>query len=400
MSREIKNTEAVVQLCIVALRNIKPNAVLFAVLLPLCLSCLEPYPPPAETKNLNYLVVDGFIDADNGTATVALMRTVNVSTVEPPPAETAAAVMVEEEQGNIEALHETKPGIYTGSSLSLSFGKRYKLHIKTSTGGVYESDYINLKKTPPIDNINYMMVKDGLDITVNTHDETGNSRFYRWRYTETWEYHSIYASGYKFNSAHQVVERPFSERINVCWRTLPSSVIMVGSTKRLAEDRVDNFPLVHIPTGSIKLSVKYSILLKQEVLTEDAYNYWFNLQRNTESLGGLFDPLPSEIPGNIHSVSDPAEAVIGYFSGGSSVDKRIFINPQDLPLEIRFYHPPRCPMDSIFNKDLPTTSSSTLLIGELYGPMGPSPIGYSTASSECIDCRDLGGVLERPDFWE
>src|SRR5205085_5124378 len=139
-----------------------------------------------------------------------------------------------------------------------------------------------------------------------------------------------------------------------------------------------------IPKGSIKLSIKYSILLEQKALTEEAYNYWLNLKKNTESLGGLFDPLPSEITGNIHSLRNPNEAIIGYFSGGSVEKKRIFINANEIPASVSLYYPPQCVMDTISVKEIANIPSSTLLIDALY--MGPSIIGYLSAPAQCIDC--------------
>jgi hypothetical protein len=380
------------------MKTTKKYFILCSILVGLFASCLEPYSPPGGLSNVNHLVVDGFIDALTGSATVTLSRTVSISSADRPEPESKATLTIEDEQGTAQNLTEQESGIYGSTVLSLSFEKKYRLHIKTSGQEEYASDYVHLKRTPPIEDINYSFVDRGVQLNVNTGDPSGNTRFYYWRFTETWEYNSAYYSSFKFSPNHQVVLRPSEESLHTCWRTQHSSSILLGSTKQLAQDLVSNLPILLIPKGSIKLSIKYSMLLEQTALTEEAYNYWLNLQKNTESLGGLFDPLPSEITGNIHSLSNPEEPVIGYFSGGSVEKKRIFINANEIPSTVSYYYPPQCPMDTISIADIPKTSTSTLLITALY--MGPFIIGYTSSASQCIDCRvSGGGVLQKPDFW-
>jgi len=143
--------------------------------------------------------------------------------------------------------------------------------------------------------------------------------------------------------------------------------------------------------------VKYSILVKQQSLTKEAYNFWTQLKKSTESLGGLFDPLPSQVLGNMYSENNSAEPVLGYFSGGQTSEKRIFIQFSDLPPDLKLVMPPNCPIDTIVNDDI-RNYPNTFLIGS-YG--APFPLGYiKSEGPNCMDCRDDGGVLQRPDFWE
>jgi hypothetical protein len=141
--------------------------------------------------------------------------------------------------------------------------------------------------------------------------------------------------------------------------------------------------------------------VQQQTLTTEGYNYWSNLQKSTEQLGGLFDPLPSEVSGNIHCISNPSEKVIGFFSGGSTEEKRIFLLPRQLPEGMGYYNyrNPNCIADTILLADIPATDPATLLIDGIYPP-GRMLIGYTTSYASCIDCKYLGGVTQRPDFWE
>jgi hypothetical protein len=68
---------------------------------------------------------------------------------------------------------------------------------------------------------------------------------------------------------------------------------------------------------------------------------------------------------------------------------------------MRYYNSlnPNCVADTILLADIPTTDPNTLLIDGIYPP-GQLLIGYSTSYPSCIDCKYLGGVTQRPDFWK
>jgi hypothetical protein len=363
-------------------------------------ACIEPFQPPVSDEDVRFLVVDAYINSSDGTASARLSRTLPVASPELIPHESGALVSIEDENGTRYPLAESVNGQYSGVVSNISFTKQYRLLIQTPEEKQYSSDYINLQQTPPIDSISYSFVGDGLDLEVNTHDASGNARYFRWAWTETYEYNSTFSSIYMFTPT-QIVYRPFSEQIYVCWKTNASTNLLIGSTDRFKESVVSKFPIAFIPRSSIKFSRKYSIVVQQQTLTAEGYNYWSNLKKSTEQLGGLFDPLPSEIRGNIHGITNPSEKVIGFFSGGATEEKRIFLIPRQLPKGMGHYNSsdPNCPRDTILLADIPSTDRTTLLIDGIYPP-GQMLTGYTTSSRSCIDCRYLGGVTQKPDFWE
>ena len=66
-------------------------------------------------------------------------------------------------------------------------------------------------------------------------------------------------------------------------------------------------------------------------LDEQSYVYWLNVQKNSQSLGGLFDVQPSELTGNIHGVTNVNDPVVGYISACTIQERRLFIDNHDLP---------------------------------------------------------------------
>lgn len=364
-------------------------------------ACVEPYDPPVNDSDVSFLVVDGFINASNGVASVTLTRTQPVASFEPTPVESGAQLFIEEKNGLKYRLSESGNGKYSGIVPDIDFETQYRLLITTNNDKQYTSGFISLQQTPVIDSISYRYTRDGLELSVSTHDLAGQSKYYRWKYIETYEYNSNFNSVYMFTSVGVVDYRPPLQSIYTCWKTTRSTNILVGSTERLEESVVSRFPLTIIPDGAKQLSRKYSILVQQQTLSLEGYNYWLNLQKSTERLGGLFDPLPSEVSGNLQSVTNPEQTVIGFFSGGTVDEKRIFIAPADLPDEMGPYNyrNPLCVADTILVADLGNFLGSTLLVDGIYPLRGPI-IGYTTSSKPCVDCRDWGGVTVKPDFWD
>ena len=52
-------------------------------------------------------------------------------------------------------------------------------------------------------------------------------------------------------------------------------------------------------------------------IEEKAFKYWENIKKQIYAEGKLFDPLATQVCGNIKCISDPSRLVLGYFSTSS-----------------------------------------------------------------------------------
>lgn len=359
-------------------------------------SCIEPYYPPGGTQNIDNLVVDGFLNYSDSSSLVTLSKAAGLGNSAGPSPELNAAVQLEDETGKLYQLQEIGNGAYSIQKMDVNAALKYRLLIVRTNQERYESEFIELKIAPPIDSITYRksLQREGLNIYVNTHDETNNTKYYQWTYQETWEYNASFRSNYKVLDGKAVEQ---DEEMFTCWISKPSTEILVASSTQLTSDVIRNFQLMHIPVGSQKLSQKFSLEIQQRALTKDAYDFWTQLKKTTENLGSLFDPLPSQVIGNIKSSTNSDKEVLGYFSGGHVVKKRIFITFTDLPTDLQKYFSRYCPVDTIEVMRLKEYNNIDLI-----GPWG-SPVitGWLTSGyTTCMDCRGDGGQPIRPDFWE
>lgn len=391
---------------------------LSVVLMTLGTACKKPYLPHVVDASVNYLVVQGVVNAGSDSTFIRLSRTVKLSGQTKAAPETNAVVNVESDNGVTYPLIEQANGQYISPGLNLDASHKYRLRIKTSDAKVYLSDLVNVENSPPIDSINYVITPNGLNIDVNTHDPKNSTRYYRWEYQETWIIRSFYHSHYVSTGDTVVPRDEAHNSIWQCWQKDTSSNIILASSARLVNDVISKTPVIFIPSTSEKLSVEYSILVKQYALSSDAFNFWQNIKTNTEQIGTIFDVQPSEISGNIHCLTNPAEPVIGYLSVGSTVSNRIFISQRKLPAWDPILPYTYCQLvkDCCFY-DYPTREGEVNQVDEFMNPgfhenngpyyipidgigqVGAPPLGF-TASSDaiCVDCTTRG-TNKQPDFW-
>lgn len=362
--------------------------------------CVQAYVSPYKSPATGYLVVDGFISG-NGPTQYTLTRTTQLPGDSAVPVVTGAYLQVEGSDNSIYPLTEEGNGVYGTGALALNTALRYRLSISLPGGESYVSDYVPYKPTPPIDSVNWVQDSGGVTIYVNTHDPGNGSRYYQWSYDQTWEYHSGASSAFTYlPSSNTVVPRPDSSQNFTCWKDAPATAITIGTSALLAQDEIYLLPLVQIPTNSQQLSVEYSIIVRQYALTDSAYAFLSLMRQNTESLGSIFDAQPTQLTGNIHSVSNPNEQVIGYISAGTLQQERIFISNDQLRNWFYDYQcePPKIVADDPDSFAFYFAGQDYVPLYQNFGPTGPL-FGFFSNHASCVDCTIQGGATVKPTFW-
>ncbi|HET6993487.1 MAG TPA: DUF4249 domain-containing protein, partial [Chitinophagaceae bacterium] len=238
---------------------------------------------------------------------------------------------------------------------------------------------------------------------VNTHDPSGNTRYYRWEYDETWEIKSYHYSRYVYiRSSNTVRDRVFpAEDVSKGWKFANSTSILLASSARLQSDVIFEAPLTTIERGSEKLSVRYSILVRQYALDKAGYEFYDLMKKNTENIGGVFDVQPTEVKGNIRCVTDAKEPVIGYVSASTVSEKRIFVSALDLPFS--WHYAEYCPYYTVANHPdsfrLYFQNQRYQPYDAVYSQFSGLLVGYLSAEPQCVDCTARGATLTRPSYW-
>ncbi|THU41492.1 DUF4249 domain-containing protein [Niastella caeni] len=370
----------------------------------LLLCCKEKYDAPVHVPITGYLVIEGYISA-NGPAEIHLSRSIPLADSALLINETGSKMQLQGRDNSIYDFVNNGGGMYSINQLNLNSSQQYRLNIKTREGKEYASDYVKVRTAPSIDSVGWIRENgDDVQIYINTHDPRNDTWYYRWTTEETWEYHSDYYTSLDFNRTSDgrirgvKWRRPDMQRetsLYTCWQGENSTNLILGSSAKLSKDSIHK-PLISIPFGSWKLSVLYSLYVKQYALSKEEYQFLEKMKRNSEETGSVFGRQPSELKGNVRCLTNPSEPVVGFIGIANRQEKRIWIKRTDLPdwqyvMSCETYIVPLKPIDSseYYSYLMPVAPFE-------WGSGGM--ISYLGVTPSCVDCT-IRGTNRKPTFW-
>lgn len=382
-------------------------------------SCIEPYEINTGNYN-NLLVVDGLITNENKTHMVKLSRSVK-NLNQKAEKVSGARVFITDDLGNYFYLAESGEGVYVTDSTDLmpQTGRTYQLTIETPEGKSYVSSPTTMLPQTEIDNLYFRKDKEW-DLN-NQNENTGISIFLdglsykgayiRWTYEETWKFKIPYPSPYTFNDDRQLIQiTPINY---ICWKKNFSNNISVQAFGQFANEKIKDKKLLFIPTKlNDKLTMRYSVLVKQMSISKDEYYYWEKLKTANEEVGNVFGTQPFGVTGNISCLTDKEEPVLGYFQVASVATHRLYINSSELDiLDLPNYNSSgQCEIQSILVDrknywsvyeiyEKLVLNNSHRIIEPIYDLWGIQITGLILTDAICTDCS-LTGDPQKPYFWE
>lgn len=370
------------------MKFIKYISILYIILINV--GCKDPYYINVEARDLNVLVVEGKITGNTTPSYAYLTRTVNVNDRSELVVELGASVYVQDENGlAFELVYSNVNQRYEGFA-NTEMGKNYRIFIRTSEGKEFASAYTELLNTPDIGDINFERVYDGLALKLNTEDPTNKAKYFHWTFEEDWEIRSAYYSTVWYD---QITDRLVDSAMSTqfyCYKNSRSTSIILGTTDNLNSSKLVDHRFHLIANADDRLSVRYSILVRQYASSLEGYKFLDLMRKNTESIGSIFDPQPSELVGNVVCLNDPDERVLGFVDASIEKSKRIFIdNAQVENWNFRL---------NCVAYDVPT-DSTTFYFPAIYLPYDRGDRTIPSATNYCVDCRLRGGNNNKPAFW-
>ncbi|MCJ7448628.1 MAG: DUF4249 domain-containing protein [Bacteroidales bacterium] len=352
-------------------------------------SCIIQFIPEIE-EDKALLVVEGLITDQYRTNTIKVSTSLPLGKILVPKPVKGCKVSITDKHGMKYDLKESSPGTYITDSTKFhgQVNDIYTLTIQTNNR-TFVSNPMEMKPVPLIDSVYYEKTiidesnefgipLEGCQIYIDSHDPLKECLYFRWNFTETWEFHL-----------------PFSVPNRVCWKTNNSDKIFIKNTSLYNQARVTKFPIKFISNETDRLKVKYSILVTQYSLNKDEYTYWEKVKNVSENVGGLYDVTPMSIPSNIHCFEDPDEPVLGYFSVSALTQNRIFI--QDKFLGSPNFYSQCVPGDTVFGlKPIPGLNVSVWIIED--HTFAPPIYRITTPYRRCADCT-AEGFIRKPPFW-
>lgn len=310
-------------------------------------SCIDPYQVEVP-EGQQLLTVEGLIHTGPGPQSITITRSATYGSIfegliRPV---SGATVIVKDNEGKSTLLTEgleARGSYFTPSSFSAEIGKTYTLQIQTVEGKVYTSPAERAESVPKIENVGIKTVtipvkgettpRSGVQLIAEINDPADQNNFYFWR---------LGPSMYILQTRPDLfTPRPTPEKPDripepkpccaVCFKT----EITGNQSLFIAQD--DNFnglttriPAAFIEDDGLRFVNKMRVDLKQYSVSQEAFRFLRLVKQQAEISGSIFDPPPATIRGNMVSLDNPDEVVLGYFIVAGESTKRIYIDKSDL----------------------------------------------------------------------
>jgi hypothetical protein len=249
-----------------------------------------------------------------------------------------ADVKILDETGASTSLRETQKGVYqTPASFVGQVGKKYKVRILTINGKLIESTLDELKAPLPLSTFSYAFKNAEkvenmrFDLRASLQDKKGSEDFYFIKRQDFIQFLTTCPEPPPPPAPVPVCDCK-------CWQApqntqpiLISDFLLDGTSIPLALKPVDYQDLTDVV---VQLNV-YTV-------SKEAYMFWKRQEEQRTLGGGLFDKVPAQIIGNLRSVNDPGQQVVGYFLVGGLHRQRLKIDrfngiPEETNRKLGFY---------------------------------------------------------------
>lgn len=405
------------------------------------LSCVEEIELKSDGYFESALVVEAILTDELKTHKILLSRSYEISSVSP-ILEFGAKVSLVDENGVVIYFQEVQPGMYLSEiEFQAMPNIDYELVIILNNGDTIKSEKMQLTHQTQIDELyvqrgfNENNV-EGISVFVNSYDEQGSSKYYRFEYEETYKIVAplytplelvpndvqfpILNGELDFSDLEAIIEmlvvQKFrDEQEQICYNTINSNDIIQVNTNVFDEDRLDQFRIRFIGRNNYYIAHRYSILVRQYVQSLEGYTYYNLLNEFSQNENIFSESQTGQIEGNLFTMNEPSKFVIGFFEVSSVDEKRVYFNYSDLFPQAQapeyyttcddFFRPPLLEEDfahNITNSPLLDYLNSGMQLFDEVEDFNPSPFEnapFRLVIEPCGDCTYLGKNYP-PIWWE
>ncbi|MEL7002648.1 MAG: DUF4249 domain-containing protein [Bacteroidota bacterium] len=248
------------------------------------------------------------------------------------------------------ALVTVRTNYLTPDDFQAQLGRTYTLEIIVDDQ-IYRSEPQTIIPTPEIDSLrvifqeiptlNEFVPDSGFDIIASWKDDPGDD-FY------TWRINGIYRIATPQQPAPACcLFDPRDGGEDDCWileNDIEDNVAALSD--RFFNGQVATEKVGFIKDDGLRFASElvpgdkqYYVQVEQYRISEEAFNFYENIDIIASIDGEIFDPPPLGIRGNITNMADPEELVIGFFGAFSAQKKDVFISRSEVPFTQRFPRP-------------------------------------------------------------
>lgn len=348
------------------------------------IGCTEIYTPKIDSK-AETLVIEGLITDGTGPFTIKLSKAIlfNSDSVSASNFVEGAKLTVIDNENNSFTLTDSGKGNYT---LPITFkarlGYSYKLHIETSDGNIYESNSQKLLLPQSYDSIrgvfstngfigqdNKLINVNGGNILVDLFKSVSNvdsvplCRFksnvtIQYEYTErlqdTINWHWVYDSWKSFPlNGNENITEDNSNKTNA---------LITGHSVCFMPIGMESYGLASPTTLAYFI---YYLRIYQYTINKDSYNYYKEANNQLAASGKIFDPITSQLYGNMKCINNPSKIVLGLFEVSSVMQTAFMVVQGPYSKNVYLYKVPYV--------DIPSSGEVRFKVWDSHAPMPDDP---------------------------
>ncbi|RJE70665.1 DUF4249 domain-containing protein [Reichenbachiella sp. MSK19-1] len=328
------------------------------------------------------IVIEGVITNEFGPHIVKLATTKEFGAPTDYYLVQGANVTIEDNLGGVIDLENIGEGKYqTPENFRAELGGSYRLRVVLRSGEEFESSFESLNEVPTIDKVYHRIeqrsVLSSSDVlteesVVVFYADFNNPKdvdnFYRWRYKETYQVFSPLA-GNREGDVLQSRGCTMAISHRDCWVDKFDTEFLNITNDGYYDGLEQLGHEVFFTDIDKKFAIGYSANIQLYSLSEQAYEYWAAIEKQAENSGSIFDTSNFQIKGNVSSIDDPEQLVLGYFGVSGVASQRVML----INYEVPYTHTYVCEANN----------------------SGCYPVN-------CIDCTAYGASSRttKPDYWK
>jgi hypothetical protein len=260
-----------------------------------------------------------------------------------------ATVLIKDDLGRVEGLTETGSGYYTTSpDFAAEIGRSYNLEIQLLDGRRYVSLKEMAVPVPEVDSVTYHSVRTvttdrlndefGVQVVAHFQDPPGAENYYFWNVLE---------SDFVLITEPELYLLPFDHPTNprgpapkdCCSRCFhkdlpkPTNIITVSDVD--FDGIYQNRRIAYVRDDGLRFKETYRLDIQHLSISPETHRFLRLVDQQLRLTGSVFDPPPANIRGNLISLDDREEQVLGQFFVSDERFLRIYIQRDQLEFYLR-----------------------------------------------------------------
>ncbi len=273
-------------------------------------SCLEQVELPY--RNLEpKLVVDGEVTNENPPYNLKLSysgRFVSGSIITSKLAVNGAKVFMTDDEGQSVQFKQNiyEPGLYqTDTRYQCKVGRSYFLKIELPDGRIYNVKPQKIDAIVPVEKVTADKIPNFIRFYIDTKDPVQSKNYYMWR---------SYAIALRYG----------------CWAYVRENAGNILADTYINGNNINQRLVQYSPINPETPNALHFVEVKQLSVSEEAYLFWKQYEEQRTRTGSIFDPLPSNIIGNVVNAVNNKDFALGFFGVYGTSTKRYHIYPPEL----------------------------------------------------------------------